>query len=548
MIDATPPLPAPLVPAECDLSGLPSMLLDIGRLFSSDFYNLATGDEFRAGVTLWGKSWEQSPPASLASDERILARLAGVSLVEWRSLSELALRNWMKCADGRLYHPVVAEKALTAWIQRIKHQERSAKANAARNNTIFDPAPFARLRGVAEAHLARVNGEPEQPSAPPASCEEPSLSPTRSGGPSSEEAQPLLVPSEVEVEVEVEVERKTPPERALSAEPEPSITDQNSEAWTRAVQLLTSRGRMRESQARSLFGKLLRDGQLQASELLPAVVTGEANGSQEPAAYLRKAAEGVARRKSGSRQQATHGPARRLDRYRAGAGFRRRGRSHPCPADRAPLGGGAMNAVSRRDDAHPFTQALASMAQAAEVVAEARALLAEPWLQLSSDIERRPPRAGEVAWVLDRLPSAQATAAHLARIAQGETPATVVQVRQAIGALIDGYPNASPHAPVAYVESLVFEASRPAPGLAAITAACSELRRTSRFPPSAAELLAELESATSSLAVSRKLLERAAAQRQRLTAGDRPSSPPSATPPPADARAFTHAGHQEPQP
>lgn len=193
-----------------------------------------------------------------------------------------------------------------------------------------------------------------------------------------------------------------------------------------------------------------------------------------------------------------------------------------------------MNAVTRSDPAAPFAKALASMAEAAAVVDDARAMLAEPWARLSWEISRRPPRDEEVAFILNRLPSSASTRASLAAISAGEQPASAAQVRQTIGALIDGYPNASPHAPIAYLETLIFEATRVKPSVAAITGACASLRRSTRFAPSAAELLEALESANTWLRGARQRLERVAAQRAELTSTT--SSSPSATSPPADAR------------
>lgn len=147
----------PLTPAQCDLRGLPYMPLDCARLLESDTYALTTGEEFKAALTLWCRSWSQIPAASIPNADRILAKWAGVSLNEWRMVREQALRGWISCSDGRLYHPIVAEKALTAWLQRISLQERSAKGNEKAGRAVVnDPAHFARLRVDAEQHLAVV--------------------------------------------------------------------------------------------------------------------------------------------------------------------------------------------------------------------------------------------------------------------------------------------------------------------------------------------------------------------------------------------------------
>jgi hypothetical protein len=117
---------APIVPAEVDLRGMPFMPLDTVRLADSDLFALSTGDEFKAAVMLWCKSWHQVPAASLPDDDRILAHLSS-SYARWPAVRELALRGWVKCDDGRLYHPVIAEKALEAWVHRKAQRAKAAR-------------------------------------------------------------------------------------------------------------------------------------------------------------------------------------------------------------------------------------------------------------------------------------------------------------------------------------------------------------------------------------------------------------------------------------
>lgn len=125
-----PDLPAPLTPPECDLRGMPYMALDLVRLFDSDLYALSSGDEFKAAMTLWGKSFYQLPGGSLPDDDRLLAYLSGAK--RWQAVKKMALRGWMKCADGRLYHPTVAQKAVEAWSFRLARRARTEAARAAR--------------------------------------------------------------------------------------------------------------------------------------------------------------------------------------------------------------------------------------------------------------------------------------------------------------------------------------------------------------------------------------------------------------------------------
>lgn len=113
----------PLTPPDCDLRGLPFMPLDVVRLCDSDLVALSTGEEFKAAVLLWAKCWLQVPAASLPDDDRILAHLSGTG-TRWRKVREIALRGFVKCSDGRLYHSVIAEKAFDAWERRGEWQEK----------------------------------------------------------------------------------------------------------------------------------------------------------------------------------------------------------------------------------------------------------------------------------------------------------------------------------------------------------------------------------------------------------------------------------------
>lgn len=116
-------LPEPLVPADVDLSGMSYMPLEISRLLNSDLYVLSTGDEFKAALSLWCKSWQQVPAGSLPNNDRILAHLSG-TFQKWSKVKAIALQGWTLCSDGRFYHHVVAEKALAAWELRKDYEER----------------------------------------------------------------------------------------------------------------------------------------------------------------------------------------------------------------------------------------------------------------------------------------------------------------------------------------------------------------------------------------------------------------------------------------
>jgi hypothetical protein len=140
--------------------------MDAIRLLDSDLYALSTGDEFKAALTLWFKCWAQVPAASLPNDDRVLAHLSGAG-AKWKKVKDMALRGFVLCNDGRLYHPVVAEKANDAWGKKQSYRERSKKGNSKRWGSQKDEPkqsqtdPLAILKGVPKGILEPPKGEGE---------------------------------------------------------------------------------------------------------------------------------------------------------------------------------------------------------------------------------------------------------------------------------------------------------------------------------------------------------------------------------------------------
>lgn len=161
-------LPEPLVPEECDLRGLPYMPLDTIALLESDLFALSTGDEFKAAVTLWCRAWYQVPAGSLPDNDRILASLSHTGPA-WQSVREIALSGWVKCSDGRLYHPTIAPKAIKAWQGRCAQRKRAEARWAKERGEVTDKPVSCRgiSRGNASESLSSNNHPKGWPTATP---------------------------------------------------------------------------------------------------------------------------------------------------------------------------------------------------------------------------------------------------------------------------------------------------------------------------------------------------------------------------------------------
>jgi Protein of unknown function (DUF1376) len=127
-------LPAPLVPAEVDLRDYAYMPLDVVRLMrSSTWRKVRRRPELGYWMmNLWASSWHEVPAASLPDDDDELSDFARCEPKLWDKVRTKVLAGWVKCSDGRIYHPVVAEKALEGWgkmtLQRKQtHAARQAK-------------------------------------------------------------------------------------------------------------------------------------------------------------------------------------------------------------------------------------------------------------------------------------------------------------------------------------------------------------------------------------------------------------------------------------
>jgi hypothetical protein len=130
-------LPPPLVDAEVDLRDFAFMPLDVARLRDSDLAAEENPETCWYAVLLWCSAWHQVPAASLPDNDSALMRLVGLGRDKrtWARHRDGALRGFVKCADGRLYHKQVAEKANAAWLQKLAQRHRTFCAAIRKHNS-----------------------------------------------------------------------------------------------------------------------------------------------------------------------------------------------------------------------------------------------------------------------------------------------------------------------------------------------------------------------------------------------------------------------------
>lgn len=129
-------LPAPPIPADCDLTDFAYMPLLIARLRKSRAWLICKRKPHLAFymINVWTAAWHALPSGSLEDDEDVLADLAMCDPDKWIKLRDDTMRHWVKHADGRLYHPVVTELVLSAWRDKLEQRWRSECGRIKKHN------------------------------------------------------------------------------------------------------------------------------------------------------------------------------------------------------------------------------------------------------------------------------------------------------------------------------------------------------------------------------------------------------------------------------
>lgn len=231
------------------------MPLDVARLRDSELASNESPEACWAAVQLWAASWHQIPAGSIPNDDKWLAKATGYGRIvkEWTRVRDGALRGWVKCTDGRLYHSVVAEKALEAWKSKIEQRYRTEVARVKKHNQRHGTAHSTPdydvwvSLGRPSGHYLSVPGDkPKEPE------DNTGDKPSKGQGEGQRQGQG----DSYSVAKATGGDAADPPEN-----PEPTKTPgelSKAQLWKAAVSLLDGQG-MAEPQARAFIGGLVKD-------------------------------------------------------------------------------------------------------------------------------------------------------------------------------------------------------------------------------------------------------------------------------------------------
>lgn len=147
----------------------PVMLSPIGREVT--LAGLST-IELGALIRIAQVSWTQEPPASVPDTDERLARWAGLSTEQWRSVRPAILEIFTPADDGRLHNTALAQAYHELAAKQARRSAAGRKAATIRHGGVEPPGP---LRLTSESHANRMrtasgsHGDRPVPPTPPSS-------------------------------------------------------------------------------------------------------------------------------------------------------------------------------------------------------------------------------------------------------------------------------------------------------------------------------------------------------------------------------------------
>jgi uncharacterized protein YdaU (DUF1376 family) len=260
MTDLPDPLTPPaMVGPEVDLRGFSGFMLNVDRLLASELVALGKPEECWAAVMLWCRAWKQSPPASLPNDDRILAAFSG-SGSRWPKVKEVALRGFVLCSDGRLYHQVLADEANAAWQKRKAYKADQERLKVWRANKKKDSSETPHETGNETPGETRFNGTSVTISEP-----------DRQG------------------QGQGQGQRKKE-DSDLRSEPDGSPPDARSILWREGLPIVRALTGQSEAQSRGFLGKMLKKSRDDCARTLQVILEAQSLKPVDPMAWLMKSA------------------------------------------------------------------------------------------------------------------------------------------------------------------------------------------------------------------------------------------------------------------
>lgn len=251
------------------------MPLHVARLRDSDLASEVDPEACWYAVLLWAASWHQIPAGSLPDNEAVLTKLIGLGrdVKTFRRHRAGALRGFVLCSDGRLYHPVVAEQANAAWSEKLAYRDRRE----------------VRVAAAKAAAAARWGNAGEAPDGLP-SVPDRNANAVRDASDTDAQRMADALPKGTGTGTGTK-EESSVPDGTGGEPPDPVIAELeglavNVRSWRLAKLVLTERGGLSTKQASDLVAKWVNKDGLPVEELWQIAVATWRHGTDQPADYM----------------------------------------------------------------------------------------------------------------------------------------------------------------------------------------------------------------------------------------------------------------------
>lgn len=126
MTDAPPPAP---YPADTSVQHFHKLPLDVVRLQKSSLWMESEDDPWLGfgAINIWIDAWMGVPTGSIDPTDRLIHKRAKMPKTEWERVGARILEGFVLHDDGRWYHPVLVEMALTSIAASRKQSDRAKK-------------------------------------------------------------------------------------------------------------------------------------------------------------------------------------------------------------------------------------------------------------------------------------------------------------------------------------------------------------------------------------------------------------------------------------
>ena len=146
-------LPVPPYAADIKANGYRPEV-DWQRIKASKTWRLCQPEQRNNLLRLWMECWNEVPAGSWEDDDEIIAAAIDMPIRLFQAHRDQLMRGWYLAADGRLYHPVIAEMVM-AMVEKRRDIAKRVRDHRERRKSSSQSAPKPELSPVSNDGVTR---------------------------------------------------------------------------------------------------------------------------------------------------------------------------------------------------------------------------------------------------------------------------------------------------------------------------------------------------------------------------------------------------------